>query len=76
MRIDCEQCPYRRGSLRCADCLVEFVLRLEDGDVVVEAEEEEDGTVELDAEEARAIRALSDAGLIDEVRIEPLEDAG
>jgi len=76
VRIDCERCPYRRGSLRCADCLVEFVLRLEGGDAVVEADEELDGTVELDAEEARAIRALSDAGLIEPVRIEPLEDAG
>jgi len=76
VRIDCERCPYRRGSLRCADCLVEFVLRLEGGDAVVEADEEPDGTVELDAEEARAIRALSDAGLIEPVRIEPLEDAG
>lgn len=76
MRIDCERCPYRRGNLRCADCLVEFVLRLEEDGAVVEAEEESDGTVELDAEEARAIRALSEAGLIDPVRIEPLEDAG
>jgi hypothetical protein len=76
VRIDCERCPYRRGSLRCADCLVEFVLRLEGDGVVVEADEEADGTVELDAEEARAIQALSEAGLIEEVTIEPLEDAG
>jgi len=76
VRIDCERCPYRRGSLRCADCLVEFVLRLEDDEVVVEADEESDGTVELDAEEARAIRSLSEAGLIEPVRIEPFEDAG
>ena len=76
MRIDCERCPYRRGSLRCADCLVEFVLRLEGDGVVVESDEEADGTVELDAEEARAIQALSEAGLIEEVTIEPLEDAG
>lgn len=76
MRIDCERCPYRRGSLRCADCLVEFVLRLEDEGAVLENDEESDGTVELDADEARAIRTLSDAGLIEPVRIEPLEDAG
>lgn len=76
MRIDCERCPYRRGSLRCADCLVEFVLRLEDDGAVLEGDEESDGTVELDADEARAIRALSDAGLIEPVRIESLEDAG
>jgi len=43
---------------------------------VVEADEESDGTVELDAEEARAIRSLSEAGLIEPVRIEPFEDAG
>ncbi len=70
MRIDCERCPYRRGAEQCEDCLVTFVLQLED-----EAEAAEGGE-RLDAPQARAVRALSEAGLVEDVRVVRLRDAG
>lgn len=74
MRIDCERCPDRRGAEPCDDCLVTFVLQLE-GD---EGEDPGDPgeTVRLDAPQARAVRALSDAGLVEDVRVVRLEDTG
>jgi hypothetical protein len=75
MRIDCERCPRRRGDRRCEDCLVTFVLELEGGSGALE-EADDEGEVVLDAREANAVRALSDAGLLERVRLIPLEDAG
>lgn len=73
MRIDCERCPYRRGAEACDDCLVTFVLQLE-GE---ETEAQDDGeAVRLDAPQARAVRALSEAGLVEDVRVVRLEDTG
>ncbi|HEX9824916.1 MAG TPA: hypothetical protein VGB51_11080, partial [Actinomycetota bacterium] len=77
MRIDCERCPDRVGDTPCADCLVEFVLSLEDGSVLVEAgEAQPDGAAVLDAAGARAVRALSEAGLVPPVRLVPRRRAG
>ncbi len=77
MRIDCDRCPNRSGEGPCEDCLVTFVLRLEEGSLVVEDDGvDEGGPVILDAAEARAIRALSDAGLLPPVRLQPREAAG
>lgn len=77
MKIDCERCPNRVGDTPCADCLVTFVLSLEDGSILVEAgEAEADGTAVLDAAEARAVRALSDAGLVPPVKLFPRKRAG
>lgn len=75
MRIDCERCPERRGERRCQDCLVTFVLELEEEAVVLEGGDEEEAAV-LGAREANAVRALTDAGLLDRVRLIPLEDTG
>jgi len=72
MRIDCERCPDRVGDLHCADCLVTFVLSLDDDTVLVEGREADaEGSVVVDAAEARAIRALSEAGLVPPVRLAP-----
>lgn len=76
MRIDCEQCPERRGDEACEDCLVTFVLELEDG-ATVEADDVLEGDdLRVDAQAARAIRALREAGLVENVRVLPLEEAG
>jgi hypothetical protein len=77
MRIDCERCPGRRGSRRCDGCVVGFILELEDRAAVLEGDEvEDDGTVLADADEARAVRRLAEAGLLAPVRVLPLEEAG
>lgn len=75
MRIDCERCPRRRGDRRCQDCLVTFVLELEEGSGALDDVDDE-GEVVLDASAANAVRALSEAGLLEAVRLIPLEDAG
>lgn len=56
MRIDCEECAHR-DSEQCRDCVVSFLLDREEGAVVV------------DAEEARAMRALGEAGLVPLLRL-------
>lgn len=77
MRIDCERCPRRDGDRPCPDCLVTFVLDLEDEAAVVEPEgSSAEGPAVVDAAEARAIHALSDAGLLPPVRLVPREEAG
>jgi len=74
VRIDCERCPSRRGAESCDDCLVTFVLQLEGDDVEDPAEAGD--AVRLDAPQARAVRALSEAGLVEDVRVVRLEDTG
>ena len=58
MLIDCEECVHR-GTGRCEDCVVTFILDREDGAVVV------------DADEARALRSLGEAGLVPLLQLEP-----
>ena len=54
--IDCGQCVLQ-GTDACDDCLVSFVLGRDPDDAVV-----------FDAEEARAMRSLSRAGLVPTIR--------
>jgi len=50
--ISCDDCAMRHTRV-CDDCLVTFVLNREDSSAVV-----------IDAEEARAVRMLTRAGLV------------
>jgi hypothetical protein len=52
LRIDCDDCAMH-GTECCADCLVTFICSREPGEAVV-----------VDVAEARALRMLSDAGLL------------
>jgi hypothetical protein len=54
--ISCDTCA-RRDSEHCGDCVVTFICGREPGDAVI-----------IDVEELRAIRMLSDAGLVPELR--------
>ncbi len=54
--ISCDDCELQ-GTSACEDCLVSFVLGREPDDAVV-----------VDAEEARAMRMLSRAGLVPGLR--------
>ena len=54
--ISCDDCELQ-GSDACEDCLVSFVLGREPDDAVV-----------VDVDEARAMRMLSRAGLVPELR--------
>ncbi|HVA04027.1 MAG TPA: hypothetical protein VMU64_09775 [Acidimicrobiales bacterium] len=54
--ISCDDCELLNSSA-CEDCLVSFVLGREPDDAVV-----------VDVEEARAMRMLSRAGLVPELR--------
>ncbi len=56
MLIDCDQCALQHTSA-CDDCLVSFVLARDPDDAIV-----------IDVEEARAMRMLTRAGLIPELR--------
>jgi hypothetical protein len=56
MRIDCDECRMQHTSA-CDDCVVTFILGREPGDALV-----------IDAEEERAVRLLSSAGLLPELR--------
>ena len=58
MRIDCDECAHQ-GTDQCRDCVVSFLL------------DREEGTVVVDAEEARAMRALGEAGLVPILRLSP-----
>ena len=60
--IECDRCT-RQDTSACRGCLVSFVLDREPGDAVI-----------FDADEARALRVLADAGLVPESRFEA--DAG
>ncbi len=52
MRIACDECAWE-GTHRCDDCVVSFIVDRDDERAVV-----------VDADEARAMRRLGDAGLI------------
>jgi hypothetical protein len=58
MRIDCDACLHQ-GTTQCDDCVVSFLLDRDDGAVVV------------DAEEARALRSLGEAGLVPLLQLRP-----
>ncbi len=57
MRIDCDECAMQ-GTDQCRDCVVTFML-------------DKDGPVVVDAEEARALRRLGEAGLVPMLRLVP-----
>jgi hypothetical protein len=54
--IDCGECVMA-GTSACDDCVVSFIVSREPGDAVV-----------VDADEARALRALGDGGLVPKLR--------
>jgi len=56
LHIDCDDCAMQ-GTDACADCVVTFICSREPGEAVV-----------VDVAEARAIRLLSGAGLLPELR--------
>ena len=56
--IECDRCALR-STAACRGCLVSFVLDRAPGDAVI-----------LDADEARALRVLADAGLVPPSRFE------
>jgi hypothetical protein len=57
LRIDCDECAMR-GTSACDDCVVTFIVSREPGDAVV-----------IDADEERALRALTDGGLVPRLRL-------
>lgn len=57
MRIDCQDCAHQ-GTDQCDDCVVTFILDREEGPVVV------------DADQARALRSLGEAGLVPLLQLE------
>jgi hypothetical protein len=64
MKIDCDTCTVRGEA--CADCVVSFLtIPVRDGLRAVDAEAR---PVEIDRAQERAIRALSDAGLVAPLR--------
>ena len=56
LRIDCGDCVMAETSA-CDDCIVSFIVGREPGDAVV-----------IDADEERALRSLSDGGLVPRLR--------
>jgi hypothetical protein len=56
LTIDCGDCVMA-GTSACDDCIVSFIVGREPGDAVV-----------IDAEEERALRTLSDGGLVPRLR--------
>jgi hypothetical protein len=58
LRIECDACAHQ-GTDQCRDCVVTFILEAEGGAVVV------------DAEEARALRKLGEAGLVPLLQLSP-----
>lgn len=56
--IECDRCTLQ-GTSACRGCIVSFVLDRAPGDAVI-----------LDADEARALRVLADAGLVPRSRFE------
>jgi hypothetical protein len=56
LTIDCDECTMQ-GTDACSDCVVTFICSREPGEAVV-----------VDAAEQRAIRLLSVAGLLPELR--------
>ncbi len=64
MKIDCDTCVVRGDA--CSDCIVSFLMiPASDG---AGADQPTATRVEVDAAQARAIRTLSDAGLVSPLR--------
>ncbi|HEV8682881.1 MAG TPA: hypothetical protein VGS09_08925 [Actinomycetota bacterium] len=63
MLIDCDQCT-KQGTDQCKDCVVTFVLDRDEGPLIV------------NADEARALRALGEAGLVPLLKLTPRRRAG
>jgi hypothetical protein len=61
--IDCDRCAMRRTAT-CDDCVVTFLLAHGERDAVV-----------LDLAEQRAVRLLSAAGMVPELRHRPVRPA-
>jgi hypothetical protein len=59
LTIDCAECAMQ-GTHACADCVVTFICSREPGEAVV-----------VDVAEERAIRLLSGAGLLPQLRHVP-----
>jgi hypothetical protein len=64
LHIDCDACQHQ-GTDQCQDCVVTFLL-----------DREEDGAVVVDAEEARALRSLGEAGLVPLLQLSPRPPRG
>ena len=64
LHIDCDACRHQ-GTDQCRDCVVTFLL-----------DREEDGAVVVDAEEARALRSLGEAGLVPLLQLSPRPPRG
>jgi hypothetical protein len=56
LTIDCGDCVMA-GTSACEDCIVSFIVNREPGDAIV-----------IDAAEERALRTLSDGGLVPGLR--------
>jgi hypothetical protein len=56
MEINCDDCVMQH-TRTCDDCVVSFIVDREPGEAIV-----------IDVEEERAVRLLSDAGLVPELR--------
>lgn len=56
MEINCDDCVMQHTST-CDDCMVSFIVDRQPGEAIV-----------IDVEEERAVRLLSDAGLLPELR--------
>lgn len=56
LTIDCDECELRHSDA-CDDCVVTFVCNREPGDAVV-----------IDADTERAVRLLSEGGLVPPLR--------
>lgn len=57
MLIDCDECVMQ-GTAVCDDCVVTFICSREPGEAIV-----------VDVAEVRALRLLSGAGLVPELRL-------
>jgi hypothetical protein len=56
LRIDCDECVMH-GTDACDDCVVSFIVKRQPGDAIV-----------VDVAEQRALKALSDRGLVPRLR--------
>ena len=64
LTIDCDDCTMRETDA-CEDCVVTFICSREPGDALV-----------IDVGEARALRLLSSAGLVPQLRHTTAADVG
>ena len=64
MEINCDDCMMQHTQT-CDDCVVSFIVGREPGEAIV-----------IDVEEERAVRMLSDAGLVPRLRHQREEATG